>query len=225
MYQFANESANFTANETDILYGQPTVRSICLGVMIFVMALPGLIGNILVSYVQIRTGLLSYNNLSIHNLSFNLMLADTIHLALIAFYLAPASALQSKLLPDNWVGEIPGRLLILCWHNMLLDLCVLGINRWEVLRFGIVSHKIQIYSISLHIKSLTLLYTSIEYYKLILITVMHSYCTYFRYVAVCKPESYTVMFSKRNTRIMIVGTWVGSAVLLIIGEELLPCCR
>lgn len=118
---------NNTVNDT--LTDHPTIRSYCLGMMLTILSLPGLIGNILVSYVEITKGLLTSTNSSMYKLSFNLIVADTVHLLLIAFYLGPTSAVQSWLLPDNWTREIPGRLLMFVWYNMLLDLCLLGVNR------------------------------------------------------------------------------------------------
>lgn len=112
---------------TDIDY--PSIRSYCLGMFITGLCVPGLIANVLVSYVEIIKGLLTSNNSSMYKLSFNLIIADTIHLALLAFYLGPASAVQSWLLPDNWTREVPGRMLMFCWYNMLIDLCLLGVNR------------------------------------------------------------------------------------------------
>lgn len=172
-------------------FDQPTLRSYCLGVTLSLLCMPGLIGNVLVSYVEISKGLLSSNNSSMYNLSFNLIVADTIHLAVLAFYLGPASALQSWLLPDDWTREIPARILIVCWHNMLIDLCLLGLNRyvllWKPFNIGPTS-------------------------------------TRFRYMAVCRPQQYTTAFSKRNTRKMIIFSWLAGFVLCLIGEQLVPCC-
>lgn len=126
----SNRSTMMTLNTTiSVDIEQPSVRSYCIGLMITALCIPGLIGNVLVSYVEISKGFLSSNSSSMYNLSFNLILADTVHLALLAFYLGPSSTVQSWLLPDNWTREIPGRTLMVCWYNMLIDLCLLGINR------------------------------------------------------------------------------------------------
>lgn len=120
---------NTTDSETAILSDQPTVQSYCIGLMLLFFCLPGIIGNILVSYVEIKKGLLVSNSSSMYKLSFNMIVADTVHLVLLAFYLAPASMVQDWLLPDNWTRHVPGRILMVCWYSMLIDLCMLSVNR------------------------------------------------------------------------------------------------
>lgn len=123
---------NATDNTSDLPTDQATVRSYCLGSLIIIFCIPGLIGNILVSYIEIKKRMLSSHNSSMYKLSFNLIVADSVHLALLTFYLGPSSILQDWLLPDNWTREIPGKILMIVWYNMLIDLCLLGLNRYLI---------------------------------------------------------------------------------------------
>lgn len=105
------------------------IRAYCLGTLLILICIPGLIGNTLVCYVMAAKGFLNSSHSSMYNLQFSLLIAETIHLTSVGIYLGPSSVAQSWFSPDDWTRVLPGVWLLIGWYAMLITFCLLGVNR------------------------------------------------------------------------------------------------
>lgn len=106
-----------------------TGTSVALGVALVGGCAPGIIANLVAGFIIVKNDFFkNHGGGSIYKLSFSLLVSDTLHLCVLAFYLAPASAVQSWLLA-GWLREVPGKVTRLSWYAMEIMLCILAINR------------------------------------------------------------------------------------------------